>query len=35
LFWALLASNQIVMRSIDGWQTLVEKPSDHISDLAA
>ena len=22
LFWALLASGQIVMRKVDGWQTL-------------
>ena len=35
LFWALLASGQIVMRKVDGWQTLAEKPSDHIIDLAA
>jgi transposase-like protein len=35
LFWALLASGQIAMRKIDGWQTLAEKPSDHIIDLAA
>ena len=35
LFWALLASGQIVMRKVDGWQTLAEKPSDQIIDLAA
>jgi putative transposase len=35
LFWALLASGQITMRKIDGWQTLAEKPSDQIIDLAA
>ena len=35
LFWALLASGQIVMRKVDGWQTLSEKPSDQIMDLAA
>jgi putative transposase len=35
LFWALLASGQIDMRKIDGWQTLAEKPSHHIIDLAA
>ena len=35
LFWALLASGQIVMRKVDGWQTLLEKPSDEIIDLAA
>ena len=27
LFWALLASGQIVMRKVDGWQTLAEQPS--------
>jgi hypothetical protein len=26
LFWALLASGQIVLRKVDGWQTLNEKP---------
>jgi hypothetical protein len=26
LFWALLASGQINMRNIDGWQTLATKP---------
>ena len=35
LFWALLASGQITMRKVDGWQTLAEKPDDHIIDLAA
>ncbi len=35
LFWALLASGQITMRKVDGWQTLAEKPSDQIIDLAA
>jgi len=35
LFWALLASGQIVMRKIDGWESLAEKPSDQIIDLAA
>jgi transposase-like protein len=35
LFWALLASGQIVMRKVDGWPTLPEKPSDQIIDLAA
>jgi putative transposase len=34
LFWALLASGQITMRKIDGWQTLAIKPVDQI-DLAA
>ena len=27
LFWALLASSQINMRKVDGWQTLVPNPS--------
>jgi len=35
LFWALLASGQITMRKVDGWQSLPEKPSDQIIDLAA
>lgn len=35
LFWALLASGQIVMRKVDGWKTLGEKPSGQIFDLAA
>ena len=35
LFWALMASGQIVMRKVDGWQSLVEKPADQIIDLAA
>jgi putative transposase len=35
LFWALLASGQIVMRKVDGWQSLSEKPSDQAIDLAA
>ena len=26
LFWALLASGQIVLRKVDGWQTLDEPP---------
>jgi putative transposase len=34
LFWALLASGQIVMRKVDGWPSLSEKPSDQIIDLA-
>ena len=33
LFWALMASGQITMRKVDGWQTLdqapVEQPLDH------
>ncbi len=35
LFWALLASGQINMRRVDGWQTLATKPSDQPIDLAA
>lgn len=35
LFWALLASGQITMRKVDGWQSLAERPADHIIDLAA
>jgi transposase-like protein len=35
LFWALLASGQINMRKVDGWQTLNAKPTDQPIDLAA
>ena len=35
LFWALLASGQINMRKVDGWQTLSTKPLDQPIDLAA
>src|SRR5512139_2701135 len=35
LFWSLLASGQINMRKIDGWQTLATKPMDQPIDLAA
>lgn len=35
LFWALLASGQITMRKVNGWQSLAEKPSDQLLDLAA
>jgi len=35
LFWALLASGQINMRKVDGWQTLAALPSDQPIDLAA
>ena len=35
LFWALPASGQITMRKVDGWESLAEKPSDQIIDLAA
>jgi putative transposase len=33
LFWALVASGQITMRRVDGWQTLDRSPTD--LDLAA
>ena len=35
LFWALLASTQIVMRKVDGWETLAEPLSATPIDLAA
>jgi hypothetical protein len=35
LFWALMASGQIIMRKVNGWQSLAEKPSDQLLDLAA
>jgi putative transposase len=35
LFWALLASGQIAMRKVDGWQTLAERPALQCIDLAA
>jgi transposase-like protein len=36
LFWALLASGQITMRKVDGWQTLNELPAATVPlDLAA
>jgi transposase-like protein len=35
MFWALLASGQINMRKVDGWQTLATKPIDQTIDLAA
>src|ERR1700680_1989204 len=35
LFWALLASGQINMRKVDGWQTLATKPIDQQFDLVA
>ena len=35
LFWALLASGQIVTRKIDRWQNIAEKPSNQIIDIAA
>jgi len=36
LFWALMASGQIIMRKVDGWQTLGEKLANPMPvDLAA
>ena len=35
LFWALLASGQITMRKVDGWQSLGQAPADSAFDLAA
>jgi putative transposase len=35
LFWALLASGQVNMRKVDGWQTLPEKLTPQCIDLAA
>jgi putative transposase len=35
MFWALMASGQITMRKVDGWNTLADKPSDQPFDLAA
>src|ERR671921_412218 len=35
LFWALLASGQISMRKVDGWQTLGQPPAQSMIDLAA
>jgi putative transposase len=35
LFWALVASGQITMRKVDGWQTLPEKLIPQCIDLAA
>jgi len=35
LFWALLASGQIVMRKVDGWETLDQPIADQPIDLAA
>ena len=35
LFWALLASGQINMRKVDGWQTLTTNPINQPIDVAA
>jgi transposase-like protein len=35
LFWALLATGQITMRKVDGWQSLGQPPAKSMIDLAA
>ena len=35
LFWALMASGQITMRRVDGWQTLDQAPVEQPLDCAA
>src|SRR4051812_860757 len=35
VFWALLASGQISMRKVDGWQSLGQTPAKSMIDLAA
>jgi hypothetical protein len=35
LFWALLASGQIVMRKVDGWQSLDQPLEPTARDQAA
>ncbi|MGH9440259.1 MAG: IS256 family transposase, partial [Terriglobia bacterium] len=35
LFWALLASGQITLRKVDGWQTFNENPHKIELDRAA
>jgi putative transposase len=35
LFWALMASGQIVMRKVDGWQSLSQPLDPEALDLAA
>jgi transposase-like protein len=35
LFWALMASGQITMRKVDGWQTLAHAPTAQPLDHAA
>jgi putative transposase len=34
LFWALLASGQITMRRVDGWQTLERSPPTPVAHIA-
>jgi putative transposase len=35
MFWSLLASGQITMRKVDGWQSLAEPPASMHLDLVA
>jgi putative transposase len=35
LFWALVASGQVILRKVDGWQTIAERPNSEPIDLAA
>jgi putative transposase len=35
LFWALLASGQITIRKVDGWQSLGQPLAERAIDLAA
>jgi hypothetical protein len=35
LFWAFLASSQIIMRKVDGWQSLSQPPAKSMIDLVA
>jgi putative transposase len=35
MFWAQLASGQINMRKVDGWQSLATTPINQPIDLAA
>ena len=35
LFWALVASGQVILRKVDGWQTIAVHPNNERIDLAA
>jgi putative transposase len=35
LFWALVASGQVILRKVDGWQTIAVPPNNNSIDLAA
>ena len=35
LFWSLLASGQIMLRKVDGWQSLHVAPAEQALALAA